>query len=434
MRLDFLTLYIVILMNSLTVAVIWAAVAYSYRGFLAARIWLAACLLTMTGGVGLTQHGDGSGPVLAAILGNGFVIYGFCLFWVGIRYFYGRRDGWITSGIVTAVSLTGLALLSDNGHARNLIYATAQSIPMILGAVFLLSPGRRQLGAWIAAIAMLIGVAGHLVESAHNVALMAGAIHREDYLLVETSVLLCVIFSGVLWNFGFAVMTMDRLRAEVAALAVEDELTQLPNRRRLMERIAEEEARSQRTGRPFSLMMIDLDRFKSLNDTYGHGAGDQALCLFAGMLRRHLRKNDLVARLGGDEFCIVLPETDTAAAGAAAADLVASVRQQPLQWQGQTIPITTSVGVSSWHRDAADGETLERADRALYAAKSRGRDGFSIDSGPNGRAQTVLLPAPAAAMTDKRVLAGRSASAPDCETARARRRILHRLPLLSEML
>jgi diguanylate cyclase (GGDEF)-like protein len=333
----------------------------------------------MTGGAVLALHDDGTGPILAAVLGNGLVIYGFCLFWIGIRYFYGKTGGWIVSGIITIVSLAALMIVFNNGHGRNLVYATAQSIPMILGVIFLLQPERRQLGAWIAAVAMIIGVAGHVVESAYNIALMNAVITREAYLFIETSVLLCVIFSGVLWNFGFAVMTIDRLRGEVEALAVEDELTGLPNRRRLMERIAEEEARSHKTGRPFALLMIDLDNFKALNDTYGHAAGDQALRHFANVLRRHARDNDLVARLAGDEFCVVLPETRDAIAGTIASDLTASIRRHPLQWRGHTIRLTSSIGVSSWHRNAPNGDTLERADRALYMTKSEGRDGISLD-------------------------------------------------------
>jgi diguanylate cyclase (GGDEF)-like protein len=379
MTLDFLTLYIVILLNSLTVSVIWAAVAYSYRSFTSARIWLAGCLMTMVGGAVLALHGDGSGPILAAVVGNGLVIYGFCLFWVGIRYFYGYRGGWIASAVITAVSLICLSLVFDNGHGRNLVYATGQSIPLLLGAAILLHPGRRQLGAWIAAIAMIVGVTGHIMESIYNIALMTGAIERQAYLIIESTVLLCVIFSGVLWNFGFAVMTIDRLRNEVAALAVEDELTGLPNRRRLLERIAEEEARSLRTGRPFALLMLDLDHFKTLNDTLGHSAGDAALRHLAVTVTGQTRKNDLVARFGGDEFCIVLPETSAAQAGVLASNIAHAVRQTRLRWQSQDIAITASIGAAAWQNGFAEGETLERADRALYVAKAHGRDGFSLD-------------------------------------------------------
>lgn len=382
MSLDFLTLYLVILLNSLTVAVIWAAVAYTYRSFAAARFWLAGCLATMIGGAVLALHGDGSGPVLAAVLGNGMVIYGFCLFWIGIRRFYNAAGGWTVAATVTALSMVALMLVIDNGQGRNLVYAVAQSIPLALGAAFLLHPSRRQLGAWIAATAMIIGIVGHIVETGCNFALAEGLVTQAFYLRIETYALLGVIFSGVLWNFGFAVMTIDRLRGEVAALAVEDELTGLPNRRRLLERIAAEEARSHRTGRPFALLMIDLDNFKALNDSLGHGAGDAALRHFATTVTAEIRKNDLLARLGGDEFCIVLPETDAALAVALAAGITAAVRHTVFRWQGEATTMTASIGAAAWHAGAAEGDTLTRADLALYSVKAQGRDGFGLDGVP----------------------------------------------------
>lgn len=385
MALDTLTLYIVILLNSVTVAVIWAAVAHTYRSFLAARYWLAGCLLTMVGGAVLALHGNGGGPVLAAVLGNGLVIFGFCLFWVGIRRFHRESGGMLASAIITAASLVALYVTFDNGQGRNLVYAVAQSIPMLLGAIALLHPQRRKLGAWIAAGAMIIGVAGHATETAFNLALAEGMIAEELYRRIETYALLCVIFSGVLWNFGFAVMTIDLLRNEVAALATEDELTGLPNRRRLLERIADEEARSARTHRAFALLMMDLDNFKQLNDSYGHGAGDAALRHFAATVSAEIRKNDLLARLGGDEFCIILPETDAGRAAALAAIIVRAIRETPLRWQGEAIPMTVSIGVAAWSSDTPEGEMLSRADRALYAVKAQGRDGVSLDGRPPPR-------------------------------------------------
>ncbi len=382
MTFDILTLYIVILLNSMTVAVIWAAVAYSYRSFLAARYWLAGCLLTMVGGAVMALHGNGGGPVLAAVLGNGLVIFGFCLFWVGIRRFYRESGGMLASAIITAASLIALYVTFDNGQGRNLVYAVAQSIPMLLGATVLLHPQRRKLGAWIAASAMIVGVLGHAAETTFNFALAEGLIAEELYRRIEAYALLGVIFSGVLWNFGFAIMTIDRLRNEVAALAIEDELTGLPNRRRLLERIADEEARSARTHRAFALLMMDLDNFKQLNDSYGHGAGDAALRHFAGTVTAQIRKNDLLARLGGDEFCIILPETDGTHAAALAAIIAHAVRHAPLRWQGETIAMTVSIGVAAWSSDTAEGEMLARADRALYTVKAQGRDGVSLDGKP----------------------------------------------------
>lgn len=379
MTLDFLTLYTVILLNSLTLVVIWGAVTYTYRSFKPARFWLAACVLTMTGGAVLALRGDGSWSVLLAMIGNSLLIYGFCLFWVGTRRFYGRADGLTASVAIAVLSTIALMLVIDDSQGRNVVYAVAQSIPLALGAAFLLHPSRRQLGGWIAAIAMIIGIVGHATQIGFNFALADGLIANVQY---RHYALLAVIFSGVSWNFGFAVMTIDRLRGEVEALAVEDELTGLPNRRRLLERIAEEEARSQRTGRPFALLIIDLDNFKRLNDTLGHSAGDAALRHFAKTVSAQIRRNDLFARLGGDEFCVVLPETDGALGVALAAGITEAVRHAAFRWQDERIAMTASIGVAAWHAGAAEGDTLARADLALYSVKAQGRDGFSLDTAP----------------------------------------------------
>lgn len=384
MKLDFLTLYIVIFLNSFAVAVIWAAVAYTYRSFVAARIWLLGCVLTMLGGVVLVFHGS-DGSILAAVIGNGIVIFGFCQFWVGIRRFYGAGGGMFASAIITLVSMVFLVIAFDSLNARNMVYATAQSVPMALGIAYLLHPGRRQLGAWIAAIAMAIGILGHAIETGSNLAMLADAISRATYLRIEVTAVLIVVFSAVLWNFGFAVMTIDRLRNEVAALAVEDELTGLPNRRRLLERIAHEEARSARTNRPYAILMIDLDYFKELNDAFGHAGGDAALRHFAVTAAAQVRKNDLVARLGGDEFCVILPETDAPHAAALAAGIAESVRLSPFRLQGMSIAMTVSIGVAAWQANNEEGDTLARADRALYNVKASGRNGFRLDGVPANR-------------------------------------------------
>ncbi len=382
MPLDISTIYAIILLNSLTLVVIWGAVAYTYRSFDAARYWLAGCLLTMVGGAVLALRGDGSGSVPLAMLGNSMLIYGFCLFWIGIRRFYGDSGGLAASAAIAVLSTIALTLLIDDIQGRNVVYAVAQSAPLALGAAFLLHPGRRQLGGWIAAIAMIIAIVGHVAQIGFNFALAAGLIAEAKY---RYTALLAVIFGGVLWNLGFAVMTIHRLRDEVAALATEDELTGLPNRRRLLERLADEEARSARTHRSFALLMSDLDNFKQLNDSYGHGAGDAALRHFAATVTAQIRKNDLLARLGGDEFCIILPETDATHAAALAAIIARAIRETPLRWQGEAIPMTVSIGIASWSSDTPDGGMLPQADRALYAVKAQGRDGVSLDGRPPPR-------------------------------------------------
>lgn len=378
MKLDFLTLYIVILLNSVTVAIIWGAISYRYRNFSAARIWLAGCLLTTVGGCVLALQGN-EGSYVPAVLGNGFVIFGFCLFWIGVRDFYGLRGGWKASVAVTAGSLLLLVALFDSLQGRNLVYAGGQSVPLALAAVYLLRFHRGDLGAVIAAFAMVVGMAGHAVESFLNIGLMLGRVDQDFYSMVESYALLCVIFSGVVWNFGFAVMSIDRLREELAELAIKDDLTGISNRRHFLAMLEKQDLHARRNLQPFSLMLIDIDHFKRLNDTKGHAFGDRILRRFATTAGGSVREGDMVFRLGGDEFAILMPKTTAREAELVAVQLIAALRGAR-GWEDGLDRFTISVGIAEWSADMAliGGDLTIEADEALYRAKANGRDGYAI--------------------------------------------------------
>ena len=173
------------------------------------------------------------------------------------------------------------------------------------------------------------------------------------------------------------VTEIKRNEAELLRLARFDPLTGLPNRRQFDERLAEAMARSRRTRLPIALLFLDIDRFKAINDSLGHAAGDAVLKEFARRLVDTVRGTDIVARLAGDEFVIIL---DAAAAQAEhmARKIVLAVRGD-FFIDGKTRMVTTSIGVALFEGGAmTPGELIARADAALYAAKDAGRDGYRV--------------------------------------------------------
>ncbi len=187
--------------------------------------------------------------------------------------------------------------------------------------------------------------------------------------------------------------------SRLAQLAVTDGLTGLYNHRHFHERLALEIERSQRSGLPLSLLMIDVDHFKQYNDQHGHPAGDELLREIARILGEGRRRNDFVARYGGEEFAVVLVDTNKLTAAKVAERLRQSVSEQPFPLEAEQPGggLSISIGVAAFPDDAGGVESLVRAaDAALYEGKRGGRN------------RVVLAPAPAARSSAGR--AGREAS------------------------
>jgi len=168
---------------------------------------------------------------------------------------------------------------------------------------------------------------------------------------------------------------LERLNTEVKKLAVIDELTQVYNRRGFFEMGYREVERAKRFGKPLSAILFDIDRFKQLNDTYGHALGDLVLAQVATRCAQQVRKVDILGRYGGEEFSILLSQTEIAFAREVAERVRRAIGDEPIRTEHGELTVTVSIGVALLNeRTTGLEELLEYADQALYKAKESGRN------------------------------------------------------------
>ncbi|WP_414830361.1 GGDEF domain-containing protein [Alteromonas sp. H39] len=168
--------------------------------------------------------------------------------------------------------------------------------------------------------------------------------------------------------------TMQKLSEQFEQQALHDPLTRLPNRRGIQQHLNFELARIDRNGRPFSVVLADIDHFKLINDNHGHDNGDNVLIRISKLFVQRLRKQDQVARWGGEEFLFVLPETPEANAVILADKIRQTLAHNPILFDGKRIEVTASFGVCEVNADVELDRALSLADKALYKAKSLGRN------------------------------------------------------------
>ena len=171
-------------------------------------------------------------------------------------------------------------------------------------------------------------------------------------------------------------VTRRRLLEEtIRQMAYQDPLTGLPNRSLLNDRLVQALAHAKRRAQKVTLLYLDLDGFKAVNDTYGHRVGDELLHLVSVRLTRQLRQSDTVARLGGDEFIVLLPGAGRARDGDRIARKILAALRRPCRIGGRSLAISGSIGVAIYPQDGRSAETLvKHADRAMFDAKAAGRD------------------------------------------------------------
>jgi diguanylate cyclase (GGDEF)-like protein len=189
----------------------------------------------------------------------------------------------------------------------------------------------------------------------------------------------------------YVLFTVVEMHSSIAHAAGVDALTGTLNRRAMMKHAAREMARCQRRERPIAIIAMDLDNFKRVNDTYGHGGGDVALCAFVDLVKEQLRPEDMIARLGGEEFVVILPGMDAIDATLVAEELRCTLERMRIHYDGRMIQTTTSAGVAELQDGDSLAEILKRADAALYRAKSEGRNRVVTDDSIPYLAKPVLV-------------------------------------------
>ncbi len=157
-----------------------------------------------------------------------------------------------------------------------------------------------------------------------------------------------------------------------------DELTKVLNRRGIMDVLSREMARSRRFNTPLSVIILDIDDFKKVNDTYGHLVGDKVLQAVASIVKENLRATDVVGRYGGEEFLVVLPDTDAEGARVVAEKLRKAIEKKVYKYKDKTFKVTVSLGVAQMREGDTPESLINRADRALYLSKSAGKNRTTI--------------------------------------------------------
>jgi diguanylate cyclase (GGDEF)-like protein len=172
---------------------------------------------------------------------------------------------------------------------------------------------------------------------------------------------------------GYQARLMD-LNGKLNLMAHVDALTGLSNRHDAMEKLETERSRAERHDGEFSIVLVDVDDFKNVNDTFGHEAGDRLLAGLSHVFHSALRREDTAARWGGDEFLVLLPESDNAAAEVLLRKLLGAVRRLEVPHRGGVLKCTLSAGSASFRTGDTVNDLLRRADAALYDAKRSGKD------------------------------------------------------------
>jgi diguanylate cyclase (GGDEF)-like protein len=348
------------------------------RNIPGASHWAVGYLLIATGVV-LQGTQEQLHPIISIGLANHSFAAGFYIIWMGARIFQDKlalplRNFVIMHGALF-ISLLLFGLESGALVERTILMSLLLGFISLLIAKDLLHRHTQHnlsntiIGVIFALLAISFMARGITVEMLpQSGTIVTGGRHS------QATYLFAIIFNIVV-AFGFIIMLTERLEKRLKQLADTDFLTGLKSRRAVVQTAERLISRANKNSDPTSLVMLDLDNFKVINDTYGHPAGDALLCHFSKMMRDCFRPDDLIGRMGGEEFVAVLAKTKLKDAIKTAERLRTTFENQPALINGQDINATVSIGIATTEGGAKSFKQLfKEADHALYQAKGSGRN------------------------------------------------------------
>jgi diguanylate cyclase (GGDEF)-like protein len=311
-------------------------------------------------------------PFVTVIMANFLILLGTALYYISICRFVSRKYsyGLILIAAVPILLLFPYYTFVDENLAARVVIMSFSSALLIGTASFRLLETRQstfRLSSFV--LAVVTGVYA-IVMVARGVGVM---IYRPTDVYMQNLILIfhaVVMFVAVLlWSAGFTLMVGQRLQADLMELSTMDSLTRVMNRRGMTRLLEAEFARKARAFTNFSILLIDVDRFKSINDTHGHQMGDMVLQSLAETMSGFIRQQDFVSRWGGEEFVILLPSTEAREAMDVGERLRQLIAAQPFMIENQLMPVTISIGIASSDHCSNLADIYRVADQALYKAK-----------------------------------------------------------------
>lgn len=294
----------------------------------------------------------------------------------------GPPSRWVwLGGAVVYAGIAWATIVHPHVGIRTALIPIAAAITLILSArIVIMHRVKPRPAEYAAAVMMLIVGATQLV--AGTIAIMQGAGGDQAWQSLYLYVNFLTLPAGYSGLAMFVILMLaSDLLEQMKEIAIRDQLTNLLNRRGFIEHGNLAFASARRSDRQLSVIMTDIDRFKQVNDEFGHAVGDAALRHFADVLRSARRAEDILARVGGEEFALVLPGTTIEDAIRIADELCSRVERTVFRTNGQRLPITASFGVAGLSKNDSElGDMFLRADRALYRSKRDGRNRVDLES------------------------------------------------------